>query len=162
MRKGITLFKQMQALLPRHVVQRAVTACRGDYKVHRTTCWSYLLSLMAAILTRQRSLRHIERILETRRDYLKQFGVGSLKRATLSHASAHRPYLVAETLFQHLLARCAKVAPGHRSVFTESFTVWTPPSSASVTRCITGRYGRLSALASNCMWRSITADSSPR
>ena len=68
---------------------------------------------MAAILTRQRSLRHIERSLGTRREYLKQFGVGSLKRATLSHASTHRPYQEAEAFFEHLLARCTKVAPGH-------------------------------------------------
>jgi hypothetical protein len=113
MRKGITLLKQMQALLPRQVVNEAVAACRGDYKVHVATCWSYLLCLMLAILTRQRSLRHIERSLGSRRTYLRSFDVGSLDRSTLSHAGAHRPYQVAEALFEHLFARCSKVAPGH-------------------------------------------------
>lgn len=113
MRKGITLFAQMQAALPRKVVDEAVAACRGDYKVHVATCWSHLLGLMLAILTRQRSLRHIERSLGTRRTYLRSFGVGSLDRSTLSHAGAHRPYQVAQALFERLLQRCSKVAPGH-------------------------------------------------
>lgn len=113
MRKGITLFAQMQALLPRRVVNEAVAACRGDYKVQVATCWSYLLSLMLAILTRQRSLRHLERSLGTRRTYLRQFGVGSLDRSTLSHASAHRPDQVGRVLFEALLERCRTVAPHH-------------------------------------------------
>jgi len=113
MRKGITLFAQMQALLPRQVVKDAVAACRGDYKVQVATCWSHLLCLILAILTRQRSLRHIEQSLGTRRTYLRYFGVGSLDRSTLSHASAHRPDQVGQVLFEALLQRCSKVAPGH-------------------------------------------------
>lgn len=119
MRKGITLFAQMQALLPRRVVKDAVAACRGDYKVQVATCWSYLLCLMLAILTRQRSLRHLERSLGTRRTYLRQFGVGSLDRSTLSHASVHRPDEVGRVLFGSLLQRCRMVAPPHSFPFPE-------------------------------------------
>lgn len=113
MRQGITLFEQVQALLPRRVVTAAVAACGGDYKVHVATCWSQVLWLMLAVLTRQRSLRHIGQSLHTRLTYLRRFGIGSLDRSTLSHAGAQRPQAVAETLFHALLATCQRIAPHH-------------------------------------------------
>jgi hypothetical protein len=113
MRQGITLFEQVQARLPRLVVAQAVAATQGDYKVQVATCWSQVLCLMLAVLTRQRSLRHIGQSLQPRFTYLRRFGVGSLDRSTLSHAGAQRPAAVAEALFQALLVQCRQIAPRH-------------------------------------------------
>ncbi len=113
MRQGITLFEQVQALLPRSVVKTAVAACGGDYKVHVATCWSQVLWLMLAVLTGQRSLRHSGQSLRSRFTYLRRFGLGSLDRSTLSYASAQRPSAVAEALFQALLMQCRQIAPRH-------------------------------------------------
>jgi hypothetical protein len=68
---------------------------------------------MLAVLTRQRSLRHIGQSLQSRLTYLRRFGVGSLDRSTLFHASAQRPSAVAEALFQALLVQCRQIAPRH-------------------------------------------------
>jgi len=113
MRQGITLFEQLQALLPRPVVWQATAACQGDFKVQVATCWSQVVWLMLAVLTRQRSLRHIGQSLKTRLTYLRRFGLGSVDRSTLSHANARRPHAVAEALFQALLLRGQRIAPRH-------------------------------------------------
>jgi len=117
MRKGITLFEQIQARLPRHVLSEVVAQCRGDAKVHVATCWSHLMCLMLALLTRQRSLRHMGQSFSTRLTYLRRFGVGSVDRSTMSYANAHRPCQVGQALFEWLLQRCRPGAPHHRFPF---------------------------------------------
>ena len=117
MGKGTTLFAQLQALMPWAVMAQAVQAVRGDFKVHRTTCRSYFLVLLLALLRGQHSLRDIERGLSGRQRYLRAFGLGSLDRSTLSHAGQHRPAEVAEAVFSDLLRQVSAVAPRHPGRF---------------------------------------------
>ena len=113
MGQGITLFRQLQALLPWAALTKSVARMQGDYKVHVATCRSHFLVLLVAMLRRQRSLRDIEHGLSGRQRYLSQFGVGSVDRSTLSHANRHRPAAVAEAMFLELLRRTRAVAPRH-------------------------------------------------
>lgn len=113
MGQGITLFRQVQAGLPWAEFDRKVLETQGDYKVHRATCRSHFLVLLLAMLLKRQSLRDIEKGLRGRQGYLMQFGVGSLDRSTLSHASRHRPADAVEAMFRALLQRAEAAAPGH-------------------------------------------------
>lgn len=113
MGKGITLFGQLQVRLPWAVLDQAVAKLRADFKVHRATCRSHFLVLLLAMLCRQRSLREIESGLSGRQTYLRQFGIGSVDRSTLSHANRHRPPEVAEAMYTELLAQAQAVAARH-------------------------------------------------
>lgn len=113
MSQGITLFSQLQALLPAREFARAVAERAGDYKVHRATCWSHAQCLMLGLLLRSRSLRDMHTALHSRRTYLRRFGVGSVDRSTISHANAHRPSAVMDALFQALLLKAQAGAPRH-------------------------------------------------
>jgi putative transposase len=117
MGKGITLFRQVQALLPWGAVAQAVADHDGDYKVQKATCRSQVLVWLLALLLKRQSLRDIETGLRGRQHYLTAFGVGSLDHNTLSHANRHRPAAVAEALFTALLAQAAAAAPGHPGRF---------------------------------------------
>ncbi|RPI92680.1 MAG: IS4 family transposase [Chloroflexi bacterium] len=118
MRQGITLFAQIQAFLSRPVFQSAVDACHGDRKVHQITCWSHVLYHLLAVLSGQRSLRHMEQSHGGRGTYLAQFGLNSVKRASASHANQARPWTVLTALLEDLLARCRQVAPPHPLAFS--------------------------------------------
>lgn len=117
MGKSMTVFRELQSLVPWEVLQEAVTACRGDYKVHQATCRSHFLALMLAMLLHRRSLRDIGQALRGRMRYLSPFGIGSVDRSTLSHANRHRPADVLEPVFAELLRQVQSVAPGHRFRF---------------------------------------------
>jgi hypothetical protein len=117
MGQGITLFRQLQALLPWGAMERAVARLDGDYKVHRATCRSHSLVLLLAMLLKRQSLRDIEQGLRGRQSYLAYFGVGSLDHNTLSHANRHRPAAVAEALFAALLDQAQAAAPRHPGRF---------------------------------------------
>jgi putative transposase len=111
MGKGTTLFFQVQARLPWAAFMRAVQAWDADYKVHRATCRSHCLVLLAALLLKRQSLRDIEQGLRGRQGVLRTLGVGSLDHNTLSHANRHRPAVVAEAFFEALLQQAEAVAP---------------------------------------------------
>jgi putative transposase len=111
MGQGITLFSQLQAVLPWWALRRAVVQLHGDYKVHRATCRSQVLVLLLALLLGRRSLRDIEKGLSRRQAYLARFGVGSLDHNTLAHAHRHRPAAVVEALFTALLQQAQAAAP---------------------------------------------------
>jgi putative transposase len=113
MSQGITLFHQLQGLLPRHRFAAAVAAVSGDHKVHRATCWSHAQCLLLGLLLGCRSLRDLSTALRSRLTYLRQFGVGSVDRSTLSHAGIHRPGVVMNALFTALLAQVQARAPRH-------------------------------------------------
>lgn len=78
MSQGIALFQQLQTWLSRPVFARAVTRCRGDYKVHVATCWSHFCCLALALLTHRRSLRCIETSFGDQRGVLSAGGIGSV------------------------------------------------------------------------------------
>jgi putative transposase len=113
MSQGITLFHQLQGLLPRRRFEAAVAAVAGDYKVHRATCWSHAQCLLLGLLLGCRSLRDLSCALRSRLTYLRQFGVGSVDRSTLSHAGSHRPGVVMNALFAALLTQVQARAPHH-------------------------------------------------
>jgi len=117
MGQGITLFRQLQALLPWSALDDAVDRFSGDYKVHRATCRSHFLVLLTALLLARQSLRDIEKGLRGRHAYLSHWGVGSLDHNTLSHANRHRPAAVAEAMFTALLKKAQAVAPRHPGRF---------------------------------------------
>ena len=110
MRKGITLFRDLQGLVPWAVFDAAVTAQQGDRWVQKATCRSHFISLLLALLLERPSLRSIEWALEHRLTYLSQFGLGSVDRSTISHANEHRPWTVLIPLFEALLAAAQGVA----------------------------------------------------
>ena len=111
MGKGSTLFFQVQARLPWAAFTQAVEQGDADYKVHRATCRSHCLVLLAALLLKRQSLREIEHGLGGRQSVLRALGVGSLDHSTVSHANRHRPAIVAEALFEALLKQAEAVAP---------------------------------------------------
>jgi putative transposase len=113
MSQGITLYHQLQGLLPRRQFSSAVAAVSGDHKVHRATCWSHAQCLLLGLLLGCRSLRDLSCALRSRLTYLRQFGVGSVDRSTLSHAGRHRPGVVMNALFAALLAQAQAYAPRH-------------------------------------------------
>jgi len=130
MRKGITLFRDLQGQVPWAIFDAAVAAQQGDRWVRKATCRSHLLSLLLALLLERPSLRSIEWALEHRLTYLSQFGLGSVDRSTISHANEHRPWTVLIPLFEALLAAARSVAPPHpfpfaAPVFTMDATVIT-------------------------------------
>jgi len=115
--QGITLFRQVQAQLPRAVFDHAVRACRGNYKVQKASCWSHCQCLMLGLLLHCQSLRDLQNTLACRMHYLRQCGLGSADKSTVSRANAHRPSAVMEAVFEALWRRVQAVAPSHRFRF---------------------------------------------
>ena len=72
-RKGTTILQQMQPYLPMKTLDQLIEKHRGDHKVQQHTTRAHFQVMMIAMITRMRSLRHIETSTIALRDQIEQY-----------------------------------------------------------------------------------------
>ena len=123
-----TVFSQLLHFLPRDQFQRIVDQYKGDFKVHKMSCWTQFVSLAYAQLRQRDSLRDIETGLEAQLSKLTHLGIQPVKRSTLSDANNKRDSRIYEEAFHLLLGRCQSL---HRD--QSKFGFHNPISSMDAT-----------------------------
>ena len=77
------------------------------------TRWSQFVAMFMAQLSGRSSLRDIIANLATHPHKLYHLGVGSVTRSSLARVNGEQPYRLYERMFERVLARCQRSAPGH-------------------------------------------------
>ena len=75
--------------------------------------WSQFAAMAMAQLSGRSSLRDIVSNLDAQARKLYHLGVGRVARSSLARVNEQQPHELYEALFERLLARCRKTAPGH-------------------------------------------------
>jgi hypothetical protein len=109
-RKGTTILQQMQPYLPMKTLDQLIEKHRGDHKVQQHTTRAHFQVMMIAMITRMRSLKHIE-TLDHMGSWLHFFGIQSVKRATIARANNTRPHMIFQELFYSILASAKQKIP---------------------------------------------------
>ena len=117
MTRFCSIFNQLLQLFPRADFQQAVAATGAERHARGFTCWQQFVAMLFCQLARAHSLREICGGLASCEQRLAHLGISEPKRATLSYANAHRPWVLYQRIFYQLLARCQAVAPGKRLRF---------------------------------------------
>jgi hypothetical protein len=100
-----TVFRQMQARVPRAAFQAAVRAHRGDWHVQAVDCWSHFHCLLWAHLSGCTSLREIEVEADAQGPLPE---IQSAKRSTVARANRRRPWQVAAAVCDQLHDACVR------------------------------------------------------
>ena len=108
-----TIFSQLFQFIPRHRFDKAVENNGSDHYCKHFTAWRQFLTCLYAQITGKDSLREICDGLLTNQSRLYHLGMEPVARSTLSDAMNRRAPSVFGELFNELLARCEKLAPGH-------------------------------------------------
>ncbi len=102
-----TVFSQLMDFLPRHAFNQCVTRYRGNYKIHRFSCWRQFLCMAFAQLTYRESLRDIETCLRVMSGKLYHMGIHNVARNTLANANNTRDWRIYAD-FAHVLIAQAR------------------------------------------------------
>ena len=77
------------------------------------TRWNQFVAMFMAQLSGRSSLRDIVANLATHPHKLYHLGIGSVTRSSLARVNEEQPYRLYERMFERVLARCQRSAPGH-------------------------------------------------
>ena len=108
-----TIFSQLFQFMPRHRFEKTAGASGSDRYCKHFTAWRQLLTCLYAQITGKDSLREVSDGLLTNRSRLYHLGMEPVAKSTLADAMNRRDPAVFKSLFDELLARCTKLAPGH-------------------------------------------------
>ena len=108
-----TIFSQLFQFMPRHRFEKTAGASGSDRYCKHFTAWRQLLTCLYAQITGKDSLREVSDGLLTNRSRLYHLGMEPVAKSTLADAMNRRDPAVFKALFDELLARCTKLAPGH-------------------------------------------------
>ncbi|MBI2343538.1 MAG: DUF4372 domain-containing protein [Deltaproteobacteria bacterium] len=106
-----TVFHQIVKLIPRSEFQSWVTAHEGDKGVRTLDCWTWFGSLLFSQLSRQDSIRAIERVFCHDDRLIKKLGFHAVCRSTLADANKLRPIAILENVFAYALGRARTLIP---------------------------------------------------
>src|SRR2546426_1392440 len=110
MRNYCSILNQLLQLFPRTDFQRAIQATKAERHARGFTCWGQFVAMLFCQLGRAHSLREICGGLASCEGKLAHLGVTAPRRSTLAYAKAHRPWVLYQTVFYQVLARCREVA----------------------------------------------------
>ena len=108
-----SIFSQLFQFIPRHRFEKSVESAGADRHCRHFSAWRQFLTCLYAQITGKDSLREISDGLLTNRARLCHLGMEPVAKSTLANAMNRRDPAVFKALFDELLARCTKLAPGH-------------------------------------------------
>ncbi|MBO4619637.1 MAG: DUF4372 domain-containing protein, partial [Victivallales bacterium] len=108
-----SIFSQLFQFMPRHRFEKTAEANSSNRYCKHFTAWRQLLTCLYAQITGKDSLREICDGLLTNQTRLYHLGMEPVAKSTLADAMNRRDPAVFKALFDELLARCTKLAPGH-------------------------------------------------
>ena len=108
-----SIFSQLFQFIPRHRFEKSVESAGADRHCRHFSAWRQFLTCLYAQITGKDSLRVISDGLLTNRARLYHLGMEPVAKSTLADAMNRRDPAVFKALFDELLARCTKLAPGH-------------------------------------------------
>ena len=108
-----TVLAQFLKLVPRHEFERDAAQHHKGRKLRKMTRWNQFVAMFMAQLSGRCSLRDIVANLATHPHKLYHLGVGSVTRSSLARVNEEQPYRLYERMFERVLARCQRSAPGH-------------------------------------------------
>ena len=108
-----SIFSHLFQFIPRHHFEKSVESAGADRHCRHFSAWRQFLTCLYAQITGKDSLREISDGLLTNRARLCHLGMKPVAKSTLADAMNRRDPAVFKALFDELLARCTKLAPGH-------------------------------------------------
>ena len=108
-----TIFAQILKLVPRHEFESLAKQYHSGRAFRKASRWSQFTCLVMAQLTGRCSLRDIVESVSSQAHRLYHLGCSKLSRSNLSRINEDKPYELYEALFNKLLQRCQRHAPGH-------------------------------------------------
>ena len=108
-----TIFSQLFQFLPRHRFEKSAETNGSDRYCKHFTAWRQFLTCLYAQITGKDSLRDICDGLLTNRARLYHLGMEPVAKSTPADAMNRREPAVFGDLFNELLDRCTRLAPGH-------------------------------------------------
>lgn len=118
MNRVCSIFSQLLQLFPRSEFELAVRRHQAERGARGFSCWGQFIAMLFCQLGRAHSLREITQGLAASEGKLKHLGLEAAPpRSTLSHANAHRPWQLYQTVFEQLLARCQGLAAERKRPF---------------------------------------------
>ena len=108
-----TVLAQFLKLVSRHEFERDAAQHHKGRKLRKMTRRSQFVAMFMAQLSGRSSLRDIIANLATHPHKLYHLGVGSVTRSSLARVNEEQPYRLYERMFERVLARCQRSAPGH-------------------------------------------------
>jgi IS4 transposase len=137
MHQGRNVFAQLLDFLPRHEFNRCVERYRGNYRVHRFSCFDQFFCMAFAQLTGRESLRDIEACLRAMYPKLYHTGFrGSVARNTLAKANERRDWRIWADL-AHLVIRRARILYANDSFGVELKQTAYAFDSTTIDLCLT-------------------------
>lgn len=117
MKKYTSIFGQMLQMISRYDFQKAVKQYDAEKHSKGFSSWNHFTALLFGQLAGQDALRGVEAGLASQEKKLYHLGIRSTKRSTLSYANNHRSHEVFQQVFETMLQKTAKQAPGHKFCF---------------------------------------------
>ena len=137
MHQGRNVFAQLLDFLPRHEFNRCVERYRGNYRVHRFSCFDQFFCMAFAQLTGRESLRDIEACLRAMYPKLYHTGFrGSVARNTLAKANERHDWRIWADL-AHLVIRRARILYANDSFGVELKQTAYAFDSTTIDLCLT-------------------------
>jgi Transposase DDE domain/Domain of unknown function (DUF4372) len=112
-----TVFAQLIKLIPRSEFESFVAKHSGNYSVRSLDCWTWFGALLFGQMTGHDSIRAIERVFAHSDAKMQKLGFGPVRRSTLADANCRRPLGVLEDVFDSLLVKAKRLAPGKKFSF---------------------------------------------
>ena len=110
MNTGNTIFSQIMDFVSKYEFSRVVEKYRGNYKVHKFSCWDQFLSMSFAQLTYRESLRDIEACLNAQPNKLYHMGIiGHVTRTNLASANRNRDWRIYAEFAQIMISHARKL-----------------------------------------------------
>ena len=126
-----TVFRQVLQFLPRYDFEN-IEKRHHQGRKRKMDPWTQCLSLIFGQLLGCVSLRHIADNLNSHPEKYYHHGMHTVSKSSLSRAMGDFSYKIYAELFQFLLARCKKLAPGHQFKFKNTLYLI---DSTTITLC---------------------------
>lgn len=107
----VSVFSQVIKHIPRTEFESWVHEHRGKRGVRTFDCWTWFGALLFGQLSRNDSVRAIERVFGHGQGRLRHLGFGAVCRSTLADANRTRPTAILKECFDYVLAMARTVAP---------------------------------------------------
>lgn len=115
MNKFNSIFGQILQIFSKGEFYRAVTETGAEKGAKGFTCWQQFVGMLFCQIGQAHSLREICGGLASCLGKLKHLGIDNApKRATLSYANEHRPWVLYQKIFYQLLNKCKVLAEGKK------------------------------------------------
>lgn len=107
----LSVFSQIIKQIPRTEFESSVHRHRGNRGVRTLDCWTWFGALLFGQLSRNDSVRAVERVFGHGQARMQHLGFGEVCRSTLADANRTRPTAILKETFDYVLARARTVAP---------------------------------------------------